>query len=93
MISRARFGPVSAPEMWSGITSWITCVMRKRLSRSRPLDRLTIGTHGRKNFLTSPSTARRPCDGTPITMRSASRTASSIESVASSARGSGVRGR
>jgi hypothetical protein len=52
-----------------------------------------IGTHGRRNFFTSASTARSPCDGTPITTRSASRTASSIESVATSVRGSGVPGR
>ena len=57
-------------------------VMRSMVSRSRPFARLTIGTHGRSDFFTSASTARRQCEGTPITTRSASRTACSTESVA-----------
>ena len=63
--------------------------MRRWVSCSSPLARLTTGTQGRMNFFTSSQAARRPWEGMPITTTSASRTASSIESVADSSRGKG----
>jgi hypothetical protein len=46
MISRARLGPVSAAAGRPGSTSLITWVMRRWVSRSSPLLRLTTGNHG-----------------------------------------------
>ena len=46
-ISLARFGPVSTATGCPGSTSSTTSLMRLRVSRSRPLARLTTGTHGR----------------------------------------------
>ncbi len=84
MISLARFGPVSTPAGWSGSTSFTTSLMRRWLPGSSPLARLTTGTQGRIERLTSSSTSRMPWEGTPITTTSASRTASSREAVARS---------
>ena len=50
-----------------------------------PLARLTTGTRGPMNGRASPSTARRPCDGTPSTSTSAPTQASSSDAVACSA--------
>ena len=61
--------------------------MRFRESRSRPLARLTIGTHGRMHGAASRSTSRKPCDGVAITTTSAAPTASSMDEVASSCGG------
>ena len=46
-ISWARLGPVSTPTGWPGSSSLMTSVMRRWVPCSRPLARLTTGTHGR----------------------------------------------
>ena len=47
-ISLARFGPVSTPHGWPGSSASSTWVIRRRVPCSRPFDRLTTGTHGRR---------------------------------------------
>ncbi len=49
MISRARFGPVITPTGRPGISSAATSVIRLKVSRSMPFERLMTGTHGRTN--------------------------------------------
>ena len=62
-------------------------VMRSLVSCSRPLARLSTGTHGRTHGASSVRVARKPCDGTPMTTTSAERTACSRSAVASRAAG------
>jgi hypothetical protein len=83
-ISLARLGPVSTPTGWPGSTSSISWLMRRRVPTSRPFAREITGTHGRRYGFTASSAPRKPCDGTPITSRSAWRTASSRSAVARS---------
>ena len=64
-------GPVSTPTGWPGSTSLMTSVMRRWVPCSRPLVRLTTGTHGRSAARPRRASARKPCDGTPITTTSA----------------------
>jgi len=67
--------------------------MRSCVPCSRPLVRLTIGTHARTNGAASTNTARNPCDGTAITTTSAAASASSSDAVEQSAGGSAAPGR
>ena len=82
-ISLARFGPVSTATGCPGSTSSTTSLMRLRESRSRPLARLTTGTHGRTKPAAAFSTSRKCWDGTPITTTSACEATSSRSDVAS----------
>src|SRR5262249_49893710 len=80
--SRARLGPVSTPAGWPGRTSAITWDMRFLVPCSRPLARLTIGTHGLRLGAAAWRTDRNPCEGTPTTRTAACSAASSSEAVA-----------
>jgi hypothetical protein len=81
-ISLARFGPVSTPHGWPGSSASSTWVIRRRVPCSRPFDRLTTGTHGRRKDASALAVSRMPWLGTPITSTSAARTASSSDDVA-----------
>ena len=59
-ISLARFGPVSTPHGWPGSSASSTWVIRRRVPCSRPFDRLTTGTHGRRNGASSLAVSRMP---------------------------------
>ena len=93
MISRARLGPLSTPTGWPGITCVMISVIRMWVSSSRPLVRLITGTQARICCFTSSNTLRKFCEGMPITITSASRTASAILLVARSFSGSVAPGR
>ena len=69
------------------------CVMRLRVSSSRPFVRLITGTQGRRCFTTSCNTLRKFCEGMAMTSTSAFSTASAISFVALRSSGSVASGR
>ena len=86
-ISFARFGPVSTATGWPGSSCSTIWDIRSRVPTSSPLVRLTTGTHGLTHGASSTKVDRNPCDGTPMTTTSASRTARSRSPVQHSASG------
>ena len=82
------FGPARMPAGWPGSTSSTIWLIRILVPCSRPLTRLTTGTHGRSSLLSSPSTPRKPCEGTPMTITSAQCAASAKSFVARRVSGS-----